>query len=369
VTGARAITDYDPDNNLCTKRSIPNCSPNFVIKLDRTPNDPHFNRLWGLSSSPGVEAKKGWEIKRHSNAVVAVIDTGIDHTHPDLKDNIIGGYNAITDQEGSAASRDDNGHGTHVAGTVCATGNNSTGVSGVAWSCNLLSIKFLSANGSGSTYNAIRGINWAVAQGADILNNSWGGGGFSQPLYNSIKRAAQAGVLFTAAAGNSGVDNDTQPHYPANYDVANVISVASINSSGNLSSFSNYGKASVDMAAPGQDIFSTWPAGQYRSISGTSMATPHVSGAAALLKANGVDSYKEIKRLLEDSSIQLNALSSKVKTEGALNLHWALKGHKPCRKKKLKACRLKCKDNHSCDCKDLRLCKKKCRKRWNCEKK
>lgn len=241
-----------------------------------------------------------WALSEGSAGVtVAVIDSGVDYFHPDLIGNIavnmserngragvdddgngyvddVYGYDFYNDR---ANGYDDNGHGTHCAGVIAAE-KNGIGIRGVAPRVKILPIKFLGSNGSGDTADAVRSIDYAVARGAKILSNSWGGGGTSVLLDDAIQRAMNQGVIFIAAAGNNAQDVDVSPSYPANY--ANVISVGSSDSIDQRSSFSNYGNHSVTIFAPGSSILSTFPNGQYRVMSGTSMATPQVAGAIAL---------------------------------------------------------------------------------------
>ncbi len=288
------------------------------------PQDPLYGKLWGLkntgsnepdkngnpSTTPGiagsdVNAEKAWTLTKGSkNVVVAVIDTGIDYNHPDLKNNMwinekeipgngidddgngyiddVYGWNA----EGKNGNpMDGNAHGTHCAGTIGAEHNNGTGVAGVMDDVSLMAVKFLSDSGSGSLADAVVAIDYATKMNVDIMSNSWGGGGFSQTLEDSIKAAKDKGILFVAAAGNSSTNNDSSPHYPSNYQVDNVISVASHTAQDSLSSFSCYGKRTVHVAAPGTNILSSTPKGEYKVFSGTSMATPHVSGVLGLLVA------------------------------------------------------------------------------------
>src|SRR5690606_1467341 len=176
---------------------------------------------------------------------------------------------------------DDNGHGTHVAGTIGAVTNNHLGVAGVNWETRIMALKFLSASGSGTTAGAIRAIEYAIANGANIMNNSWGGGGFSRALEDAIREAHDAGILFVAAAGNSSQNNDTNPFYPASYDVPNVMSVMATDQDDDKAGCSHFGLASVGLGAPGVGILSTTPGGSFDSFNGTSMASPHVAGAAA----------------------------------------------------------------------------------------
>ncbi len=247
-----------------------------------------------------VNAPDAWKITEGTaEVIVAVIDSGVDYFHPDLRNNIavneaekngrpgvdddgngyvddIYGYDFHNDRPNGY---DDNGHGTHCAGIIAAE-KNAIGIRGMAPKVKILPIKFLGASGSGDTADAIRAIDYAVSRGARILSNSWGGGGASPLLNDAIQRATNRGAIFVAAAGNESNDNDLNPTYPANY--ANVISVGSTDAGDRRSSFSNYGNQSVMIYAPGTEIHSTFPNGQYRPMSGTSMATPQVSGAIAL---------------------------------------------------------------------------------------
>ena len=301
--------------------------PNFKLYPTATPNDPSFNRLWGMNNTgqsigqtgtldADIDAPEAWNVSTgNPTTVVAVIDEGIDINHPDLKDNIWRNPDEVpgdgVDNDGNGYVDDINGydfanddasvydpdpitgkgdeHGTHVAGTIAATGNNGVGVTGANWDAQVASLKFLGANG-GYTSDAVEAVNYAVKERIPISNNSWGGGGYSQSLRDAIARADAAGHLFVAAAGNGGADgvgdnNDATPHYPSNYDVPNVISVAATDNRDALASFSNYGNNTVDLAAPGVDILSTLPGNRYGYYSGTSMATPHVTGVAALIKS------------------------------------------------------------------------------------
>lgn len=280
-------------------RPFPN--PNPDPDLDY--NDPFFDRSYGINL---IGSPKSWkEFSMGSREViVGVIDTGIDYTHEDIAANIWKNTkeipaNGVDDdangfiddvygwnfENNTNSPFDDNRHGTHVAGTIGALANNGIGTIGVSPRVSLMACKFLNKDGWGRVDAAIQCISYAVKMGAKVLNNSWGGGGFSQPLIDAIKMAEQAGVLFVAAAGNFNNDNDQKPLYPASYDVPNIISVAATDSNDQKASFSNYGKKSVDLGAPGVAIYSTLPNNLYGSLNGTSMATPHVSGAAALIWA------------------------------------------------------------------------------------
>lgn len=288
------------------------CAPNDeVFSINLTPNDSNFRLLTGLHQSSDIDmnAPEAWDLTvGNSNTIVAVIDTGVDYNHPDLAANMwrnpgevagngldddgngvvddVFGYNSITD---SGNPMDDNQHGTHCAGTISGVGNNGIGVVGVSWNTKIMAVKFLSSTGSGNLWNAVKSIDYVTKmrdRGTNVVlsSNSWGGGGFYSPLRDAIQRHANAGLIFVAAAGNNTNNNDSNPSYPASYDVSNVVAVAAADASnGTLAYFSNYGATSVDIAAPGVNIYSTLPNGGYGYLSGTSMATPHISGALALI--------------------------------------------------------------------------------------
>ncbi|MEO7971937.1 MAG: S8 family serine peptidase, partial [bacterium] len=295
--------------------------PNYLLHPDLTPDDPRFvsNELYGLNK---IGAPAAWNTTQGSSAiVVGVIDEGIDKTHQDLAANIwvnpgeiagngidddvngfvddVNGYNFA----GNTGTLPAEIHATHVAGTIGAVGNNGIGVVGVNWNVRLMSLRFINGS-SGDTANAIRAVNYAKlmrdrwvtsggASGANIrvLNNSYGGGGFDQSFLDAITAANQSGILFVAAAGNidnpsiDNGDNELVPHFPSSYNAPNVIGVAATDSADNLAGFSHYGANTVPLGAPGSGILSTTPGNTYQSISGTSMASPHVAGAAALLLA------------------------------------------------------------------------------------
>jgi subtilisin family serine protease/fibronectin type 3 domain-containing protein len=315
--------------------------PDLPVRALGIPNDTSFGSLWGLhnvAQSGGVpdadiDAPEAWDVTTGSaNVVVAVIDTGVDYNHPDLTDNI------LRDQQGNvvgydfynndALPMDDNGHGTHCAGTIGARGNNGIGVAGVAHNVKIMPVKFLSAAGSGSTSGAIKALDFATENGAKVMSNSWGGAGASQALNECLGRAKAAGAVVVCAAGNESTDNDSTATYPANYNQAhnNMLSVASTDVADNLSGFSNYGVDTVDLAAPGSGIYSTYPTtmGSYRTLSGTSMATPHVAGAAALLLAHYPQiTYSALITRLLGAVDHPVALAGKVRT-GRLNVAKAL---------------------------------------------
>lgn len=334
--------------------------PNWVLQVGSVPNDVKYTSgmLWGLNKSNekngmiGANLEEAWRITTGSNEIkVAVIDSGIRYTHGDLKANMwknpaeIAGNGVDDDKNGyiddiyginamrtakpdkMGDPMDDNGHGTHVAGTIGAQANGGGDVVGVAWNVKLIALKFLGHDGSGYTSDAIACIDYAIANGAKVINASYGGGRFSKSALDAIKRARDAGVLFVAAAGNDTSDNDKKAQYPANYKVDNVISVASITSSGNISYFSNFGLKSVDIGAPGSYIHST----NYKSDSsysiknGTSMAAPHVSGVAALiLSKEPTLSPSQLRKRLMDTTQPLASLKNKTVSGGALDAYAAL---------------------------------------------
>jgi subtilisin family serine protease len=308
--------------------SVLYAQPNFLHhtmqEAHLTPNDTSYNQMWALNNTgqtggtpdADIDAPEAWDLSTGSGSVVVfVIDTGVDYNHPDLIDNLWtnpgetpgngiddDGNGYVDDVYGIDTANNDsdpmdgNGHGTHVSGTIGARGNNGLGVVGVNWQVKIGQCKFLSDSGTGSTADAIECLqyirNLKVNKGVPVIatNNSWGGGPFEQALYDAIKAHMDAGILFIAAAGNDGTDNDALPHYPSNYFLPNIISVAATDHNDALAIFalgaSNYGLRTVHVGAPGKSILSTWTGNTYNTISGTSMATPHVTGLAALLKAH-----------------------------------------------------------------------------------
>jgi len=287
-----------------------------------TPNDTYYSVLYALKST-GIDATHAWSITTGSAQVkVAVLDTGVDAAHPDLAGNLdlASAWNFVVDTNDPA---DDHGHGTHVAGTIAARGNNGVGVTGVTWSCKIVPLKFLDGAGSGYLSDAVRAINYAASLNIRILSNSWGGGVYMQSLHDAIQNS---GALFVVAAGNDGANVDATPGYPAAFDCPNILSVAATDSADALAAFSNYGATVVDLAAPGVDIGSTYPANQYVYMSGTSMATPHVSGAAALLLSRDPTlTPQQLKQILMASTDAVPALAGKTVTGGVLNVYTALR--------------------------------------------
>src|SRR5262245_58691780 len=288
--------------------------PDYVLHTAVLPSDSQFSSLWGMNNTgqtggtldADIDAPEAWDLTTGSSStIVAVIDTGVDYRHPDLAANMwvnaseiagdridndgngfiddVHGYDFINND---GDPLDDQGHGTHVAGTIGAVGNNGVGVAGVNWNVRIMALKFLGADGSGSTSDAIRALNYAVQMGARISNNSYGDAEFSNAFRDAINAARLADHVFVAAAGNNGSNNDASPFYPSSYDLANIISVAAIDHNDRPASFTNYGATTVDLAAPGVDIVSTTPNNTYSSFSGTSMASPHVAGVVGLVRGH-----------------------------------------------------------------------------------
>jgi subtilisin family serine protease len=328
--------------------SVAYVEPDYELKALAIPNDASFSQLYGMYNSgqsggsvdSDIDATDVWDKRTVAdNIIIGIIDTGIDYVHPDLAANMwtnpgeIPGNNIDDDNNGFVDdvygwdfANDDNNptdghfHGTHCAGTVAAVGNNGIGVAGVCWSAKLMALKFLTDGGSGSTSDAIDAVNYATAMGVHITSNSWGGGGFSQALNDEIA----LGGLFVAAAGNSGSDNDVSPHYPASYTLDNVVSVAATDRNDGMASFSCYGRTSVDLGAPGVDIYSCQPGNSYQLLSGTSMATPHVSGAAALVWAkNPSMTPVQVKELLLENTDPVSSLANRTVSGGRLNVNKA----------------------------------------------
>ncbi len=327
--------------------------PNYRRSIELEPNDPFYSNLYGLKNTgqtggvadADIDAEFAWDITTGDHAVlIAVLDTGIDRTHPDLAANIwtnpleipgngidddLNGY--IDDLHGWDFVYGDNdpsdyhSHGTHVSGTIGGVGNNGIGVVGVNWNVSLVAVKILSDDGYGSDASIIPGIDYAAQIGATAINASWGGGGFSTAMMESIRHAGEAGVLFIAAAGNYSSNNDTYPFYPATYDVPNLLAVAATDNRDALAWFSNFGASSVDLGAPGVDTYSSLPGATYGYKSGTSMATPHVVGVAALIKSLAPDITMEgLRNQLLETVDQIPALAGITVTGGRLNAFSAL---------------------------------------------
>jgi subtilisin family serine protease len=355
----RAVEELRKDPNVAYVQ------PDYRLSALDIPNDPDFPRQYHLDNigqtSGGVvdadiDAPEAWSLQKSARRVIiGLIDTGIDYLHPDLADNVwtnpgeIPGNGIDDDNNGFIDDvhgwdfanndndpMDDNMHGTHCAGIIAAAGNNGIGVCGVAWQAQIMGLKFLDATGNGYTSSAINAINYAAAMGVKLTSNSWGGAPFDQALSDAI---AGSNALFVAAAGNNSADVDAYPHYPAGYSLDNILSVAASTSADGLAYFSNYGAYSVDVAAPGEAIYSTTPREQttamlnrtvplpamYGELSGTSMATPIVSGIAALImERNTILTAGEVKSIIMNSVDYVAGLQGKCQTSGRVNLEKAL---------------------------------------------
>ena len=328
---------------------------NQVIRLEDVQNHGEVSgpndldsKLWGLNNTgqdggkagADISALKAWEVTTGDNSangpLIAVIDTGIDYNHPDLKANMwvntgeipgdgidndgngviddVYGYNA---QANTGNPMDGHSHGTHCAGTIGAVGNNGEGVTGVMQNAKMMAVKIFSDSGSTSTDAIVRGLMYAAKMGATITSNSWGGGPFSQAIYDAF---ASNPALHVIAAGNSNYDNDKRDNFPSNYDLDNIVAVAATTRNDERASFSQWGATKVDVAAPGHQIWSTIPGGKYGNKSGTSMATPHVSGVAGLIASAYPDaSNAEIKERLIKGSDPVPALVDISVSDGRVN--------------------------------------------------
>jgi subtilisin family serine protease len=366
VESAKDKKFADVENLLKKVGGFKFAEPDFTLSVAGMPNDTYAGYEWGLNNTgqsingvagtpdADIDAPEAWSLFDGSGAakvVTGVIDSGVDYTHPDLAANVwtnpgeVAGNGVDDDGNGyvddihgydfyanDADPMDENGHGTHVAGTIAATANNGTGVAGVNYNGQVMALRFLGPDGSGDTAGALSAINYAnkmrtqYGVNVRVLNNSWGGGGFSQSIADAIAASNNAGILFVAAAGNGGSDNigdnnDSTANYPSNYTAANVVAVAATNNKDQLASFSNYGATTVDLAAPGFDIASTYPGNSYVWMSGTSMATPHVAGAASLAFAyNPNATVAQVKQALMDGTDKVASLTGKTVTGGRLNL-------------------------------------------------
>lgn len=324
---------------------VQNAEPNYIAYATRMPNDKYFSLEWGLHNtgsagrSPAtigvdIRAPKAWDTDIGSRSViVAVADSGVDYTHPDLVGNIwtnpnpdpykndVHGWNFVDDNNDPM---DYCMHGTHVAGTIAAIGNNGIGVTGVMWTAQIMPVRWLDADGRGNTADEISAINYASAMGAQIINISAGGRGYSQALKNAIDASP---ALIVCAAGNDGTNDDQTFFYPASYASNNLITVAATDYNDNLASFSNYGVRSVHVAAPGVNIASTIPLWKTRAgydpydfLSGTSMAAPHVSGVAGLIKAKHPEySNLQLKAAVLNSVDYRSSLNGLILTSGRID--------------------------------------------------
>jgi len=325
--------------------------PHFLYHAGAATDD-YGEYLWGLENTglngglvdADIDAFDAWDVSIGAGIIVAVIDTGVDASHPDLAPNmwvnpgeIAGngrdddGNGYVDDVHGWDFVRDDaepddlDGHGTHVAGTVAARGDDGYGVVGTAYGARVMGLKFLEGRFGGSTYDAAAAIHYAVNHGADVINASWAGPGYSTTLRNAINYARSRGVVFVAAAGNAASDNDRWASYPAGYDLGNVVSVAASDRSDRLASFSNYGEQTVDLAAPGAQIVSTTPGPDWGWMDGTSMAAPMVSGVAALMmSARSELGADEVRTAMMQSVDPISGGASRLAAGGRVNAFSAL---------------------------------------------
>jgi len=365
VDGLDVIEDEDGQSAadvIAQYRSLPEveyAETNNQIVLDHDDqgrkhahaDDEMFSRQWGLANDgengglagADISAMRAWAVTRGSDqVVVAVIDSGVDYTHPDLVRNIwarpeiikayqdedlgavddVHGFNIVDD---NGDPMDDNGHGTHCAGIIGAEGGNGIGIAGVNWNVKIMPLRFMDDDGAGTTKDAIEAINYVLDRkragvNVRIISASWGSNTRSRALEDVISKAYDEGILFVAAAGNASSDNDETPHYPSSYNLGNIVSVAATNRNDQLASFSNYGAKSVQVAAPGEEILSTWLEHGFTEKKGTSMATPFVAGVAALiLSQNPKMSVDDLRARLLKSVDSLASLNGKVSSGGRIN--------------------------------------------------
>lgn len=364
-------TTFEVIKALRARPDVLYAEPNFIRHLDAVPNDSFYGSQWSLknSSSGGISAESAWDTTTGSqNVVIGVIDSGIDVNHRDLKDNIfvntaeipnnsvddenngfiddVNGWDFIHNDQTVFDNANDDAHGTHVAGIIGARGNNSAGIAGVNWNVQLMPLKAIGPGG-GTDVILLEAYNYAKTmrqRGVNlrVLNNSYGGQAFSQSLFEAVKQLGDAGILFVAAAGNDTLNNDSVPHFPATFDLPNVISVAASNEGGFFAAeFSNRGAQTVHLAAPGVNVLSTTPHGYsgdglvaantdpdgstYSNFSGTSMAAPHVAGAAALaLTANPGITIQKLRSAVLFGVDESGVFFNRTITSGRLNANRTL---------------------------------------------
>jgi len=351
VVLADTVDGLSVNETLTSLSNDPNvlyAEPNYIITPKAiVPNDPEFSKQLALNNPDNIDidAPEAWEFTTGSkNIVIAVIDSGVDYTHPDLKNQMWKNTGEIPDNQidddnngyvddvmgwdfesNDNDPMDEHDHGTLVAGAIGAEGNNNLGISGINWQVQLMPVRFINAQGAGSTANAILAIKYAIQNGAKISNNGWGGASFSQSLFDAIQLANEQGHLFVAAAGNDALDNDKSPHYPSSYNLPNIISVAALDHLDKLASFSNFGLTRVDIAAPGVNIYSTTRNNKYAALSGSSMASALVTGSIGLMMARSdLLTAQELKDNLLASIIPLPNLTNFIGTGGKLNLYNAV---------------------------------------------
>jgi subtilisin family serine protease len=324
--------------NLLLNPQVQFAEPNFLIsKEDLTPNDPQFKQQWALQNTgqnggqygSDIKVSKAWETTTGSNlTVIAVIDSGIDFTHPDLAANQwtnprpsaandLHGWDFVT---ASPEITDEHGHGTAIAGLIAADGNNSVGVSGVMWRASLMSLRVLDNTGTGDIASAVEAIDYAVTQGAQVINLSWGTSGESAALREAIDRALRRDVVVVCSAGNSGKNLDTAPYYPSSFGLKNLISVAASDNFDQPASWSNWNSRKVTVAAPGVNVLTTQRGGGYATVTGTSASAPIVTGVAGLLKSfHPGANAGAIAKAISDGSRAIASLSGKVKSGGVVS--------------------------------------------------
>jgi serine protease len=347
---------------LSASPAVEYAEPDYVVRATDLPNDAYISSQWAAANTgqapngdagvPGADARLSgaWSISTGDpGVIIAVIDTGVQHTHPDLAPNIwtnpgeIPGNGLDDDRNGyiddvrgwdfydrDADPDDANGHGTHVAGIIGAAGNNAYGVAGVMWSCRIMPLRFVGPTG-GYMSDAVAALQYAVSRGAKVSNNSWGAvGAYSQAMFDAINAARSSGHIFVAAAGNGDTDNigdnnDLAPFYPASYTLDNVIAVAAVDNDDHRPVFSNFGAGSVDIAAPGVNIISTYPGGSFGYNNGTSTAAPHVAGVAGLLcSSNPTASYQTVRSRILETARPVPAFANLTATGGVLDAAAAL---------------------------------------------
>lgn len=320
------------------------CEPNLVMQKHAEPNDSYYPSMYNLKQ---ISAPAAWDISTGSkDVIVAIIDSGLDYAHVEISDNVFVNsaeipFNRIDDDRNGFVDdyfgydfaykdsdpRDDDGHGTHVAGTIGAVSNNELGVAGVAWNVSLLPVKVLTRAGWGTNANIAAGIQYAVMRGAKVINLSLGGDSFSPAIRRAIIAALRKDVLVVVSAGNDLRNIDLTPTYPASMKLDNIISVAATNASDTFAGgYSNFGTDSVDVAAPGTNILSVWP-NNYLSLStGTSMSAPHVAGIAAVMRGlNPTLSFAETKTIIMNTVDQRPSLAGRVATAGRVNFAKAVR--------------------------------------------
>ncbi len=319
--------------------------PDYEVTADAVPADPLLVSQWGLSNPADhdIDAFEAWDTKTKCSKV-AVLDTGVDVNHPDLVNNLyknskekpdngkddddngyVDDYIGVNVRTNRGNGIDTDGHGTHVAGIVAGVANNGIGVSGVCWKGSVMPVKFMNALGKGSSSYAAEGIEYAVRKGVKIINASFGSTSKSSAMEDAIEYAKEKGVLIVVAAGNDGKNIDKSPVYPASYTYGNILTVAASTLDDGLASFSNYGEKAVDVAAPGENITSTYIDDIYKPLSGTSMAAPMVAGMAGLLRAKNSDAtYSQLKTALRRKVDKPAAFKDKVVYDGRANLKYAI---------------------------------------------